>query len=238
MPTFSRPQNLQYAMDKCDSRVGRGNLVNEALVLLGIHPAGASRQGHCAGTAAPEGARVKTCCHRAGAETKKDLAPVRKGSQHLCLLRGEALAQLGQHVCLPCSGAPLKELCESLHAGVPAVVLGIASRDKYFSVPYISNPPTRRRRQGPHRVLLLDGDQCGLRGQEHRQLRVHPLPLHHTPRASLLKVILQAEVRASHSAREGEKRERGNWERDWERTTMNVVTDTIQALRSMRKRQV
>jgi hypothetical protein len=44
------------------------------------------------------------------------------------------------------------------------------------SVPYISNPPTRRRRQVRHRVLLFDGDQCGLRGQQHRQRRVHSRP--------------------------------------------------------------
>ena len=51
--------------------------------------------------------------------------PVRKSSQHLCVLRGEALAELGQHVCLPCSGASLQELCKSTHAGVPAIVLHI-----------------------------------------------------------------------------------------------------------------
>jgi hypothetical protein len=175
---------------------------------------------------------------------KEGSAPVWKGSQHLCVLRGEALAELGQHVCLPCSGAPLKELCESPHAGVPAVVLGIASRDTYLSFPYISNPPTRHRRQGRHRVLLLDGDQCGLRGQQHCQLRVHSL---HHPQESAAVSQSQtcSEVRATHSAREcgeiswRERRERGgSGSGTWERTTMNVVTDTIQALRSMRKRQV
>jgi len=84
------------------------DLMNEALVLLRIHPTWKKQE-------ARRKRIVSTCssqaCHTVQASKK---SPVRKGSQHLCVLCQDQ-AELCQHIRLK----DLEELGESTHTRVP-----------------------------------------------------------------------------------------------------------------------